>query len=72
MNDVEMNSGLSLDSDRQVEHPIIAYFEKPKALIELKELFREESDIHSAVCGHLERTETLGFQLRTSLTINCG
>jgi hypothetical protein len=49
MNNMEMNSSISLDRDRHVEHSIITYFKKPEALITLKELFRKESDIHSAV-----------------------
>jgi hypothetical protein len=72
VNDVEMNPGISFDSDRQVKHSTLAYSEKPKAVITLKELFGEKSDTHSAACCLLEKAGTLGFQFQTGLTTNYG
>jgi len=47
VNDMERNSGISLDGDRQVEFTVISQFEKPKALITLEKLVGKEPNVHT-------------------------
>jgi hypothetical protein len=47
VNDMERNSGISFDGDRQVEFTIISQFEKSEAFVTLEELIRKEPDVHS-------------------------
>ena len=45
MNDVERNSSLSLNDDRQVEFTIVFHSEEAKALVTLEKPIREEPDV---------------------------
>ncbi len=60
VNNVKMNARISFHGDRQIECSILTCFEKPKAVITLKELFRKESDLHAAAYGALDAIRFTG------------
>jgi hypothetical protein len=62
VNDMEKNSSVSFDNDRQVEFTGISKFEKLKALFTLEKLVGKEPNVHFVVPYALQSKSTLQVQ----------
>ena len=62
VNDMEKNSSVSFDNDRQVEFTSISKFEKLKALFTLEKLVGKEPNVHFVVPYALQSKSTLQVQ----------